>query len=213
MGWNTAANGSGISYSPGNTFTIAASTTLYAQWSPSGATYTVTYDGNGSTGGTVPLDTNSPYAVGSTVTVLDNTGGLVNSGFTFAGWTTATNGGGTIYSPSNTFIIGINTTLYAKWTPIVTVFQYPYAPYNQGKMDPQLTGWPISVAESNYITTKAEYERYPGKEPGGGGTTKWSMVPVTPNTQSGSDGWYHPYHGGNGEADPDQPNTVWTSCW
>jgi len=31
-GWNTIANGSGISYSQGNTFTINANRTLYAQW-------------------------------------------------------------------------------------------------------------------------------------------------------------------------------------
>jgi uncharacterized repeat protein (TIGR02543 family) len=31
-GWNTEANGSGISYSQGNTFTINANTILYAQW-------------------------------------------------------------------------------------------------------------------------------------------------------------------------------------
>ena len=33
-GWNTAANGSGISYSQGNTFIINANTTLYAVWAP-----------------------------------------------------------------------------------------------------------------------------------------------------------------------------------
>lgn len=31
-GWNTAANGSGTQYSPGNTFVISANTILYAQW-------------------------------------------------------------------------------------------------------------------------------------------------------------------------------------
>ena len=31
-GWNTAANGSGLSYSQGDTFTINANTTLYAVW-------------------------------------------------------------------------------------------------------------------------------------------------------------------------------------
>ena len=31
-GWNTQANGSGTSYSQGNTFTINANTTLYAVW-------------------------------------------------------------------------------------------------------------------------------------------------------------------------------------
>ena len=33
-GWNTEANGSGTSYSQGNTFTINANTTFYAQWTP-----------------------------------------------------------------------------------------------------------------------------------------------------------------------------------
>ncbi len=32
--WNTAANGSGIPYNPGATFTITAPVTLHAQWSP-----------------------------------------------------------------------------------------------------------------------------------------------------------------------------------
>ncbi len=64
--WNTAANGTGTSYSSGNTFAIAGHTTLYAQWT---ATYTVIYNGNGNTGGTVPLDGSSPYISGGTVTV------------------------------------------------------------------------------------------------------------------------------------------------
>ena len=33
-GWNTAANGSGTSYSQGNTFAINANTILYSQWTP-----------------------------------------------------------------------------------------------------------------------------------------------------------------------------------
>jgi hypothetical protein len=33
-GWNTAANGSGITYVGGNTFSINANTTLYSQWIP-----------------------------------------------------------------------------------------------------------------------------------------------------------------------------------
>ena len=48
-GWNTAAGGTGTSYAAGATFTISADTTLYAQWTPT--TYTVTYSGNGNTGG------------------------------------------------------------------------------------------------------------------------------------------------------------------
>lgn len=78
-------------------------------------TFSVTYNENSSTGGSVPTDASSPYTTGSTVTVLGNTGTLVKTGFTFDGWNTTAGGGGTDYSPSSTFTISSNTTLYAKW--------------------------------------------------------------------------------------------------
>ena len=54
-GWNTAADGSGTSYDPGNDFTMpAGNTTLYAVWTIN--SYMVNYDGNGSTGGAVPTN-------------------------------------------------------------------------------------------------------------------------------------------------------------
>lgn len=80
----------------------------------------VTYDGNGKTGGTVPTDASSPYAPSSTVTVLGNTGSLVRTGCTFAGWNTAADGSGTTYAAGETFTISANTTLYAKWAATVT---------------------------------------------------------------------------------------------
>ena len=73
-------------------------TTLYAQWTAL-PTYTVTYDGNSSTGGDRPGRRVSPYTTGATVTVLGNTGTLVKTGYTFAGWNTAANGSGTAYAP------------------------------------------------------------------------------------------------------------------
>ncbi len=77
--------------------------------------YSVTYSGNGSTGGSVPADSRSPYAAASTVTVLGNTGNLTNNGFFFGGWNTAANGIGTTYLPGNTFAVTSNTVLYAQW--------------------------------------------------------------------------------------------------
>jgi len=120
-GWNTTANGSGTSYSQGNTFAVNTNTTLYAQWiifSP--PTYTVTYNGNNETSGTVPVDGSSPYLSGSTVTVLGNVGSpvLAKTGFTFSGWNTMANGSGTSYSQGNTFAVNTNTTLYARWTSL-----------------------------------------------------------------------------------------------
>lgn len=81
-------------------------------------TYTVTYDGNGSTGGSVPVD-GSAYAQGEEVTVLGNTRGLVRTGHNFAGWNTAADGSGTDYAADDTFNMGpANVTLYARWTLI-----------------------------------------------------------------------------------------------
>jgi uncharacterized repeat protein (TIGR02543 family) len=42
-GWNTAADGSGTSYDPNDTFNISANTTLYAQWAISVCTPTWSY--------------------------------------------------------------------------------------------------------------------------------------------------------------------------
>lgn len=79
-------------------------------------TYTVTYNGNTNTSGTIPVDSSSPYLTGSTVTVLGNSGTLAKTGYTFAGWNTAANGSGTSYSQGGTFTINANTILYARWT-------------------------------------------------------------------------------------------------
>ena len=87
------------------------------------AAYTVTYEGNGNTGGSVPVDGSSPYASGSNVTVLGNTGSLVKTGYIFNGWNTDAGGNGTAYSAGGTISsIAVNTTLYAQWAPEVTTY-------------------------------------------------------------------------------------------
>jgi hypothetical protein len=45
------------------------------------STYSVIYNGNGATGGSVPTDSTN-YLQGQTVTVLGNTGNLVNGSYT-----------------------------------------------------------------------------------------------------------------------------------
>jgi len=78
--------------------------------------FSVAYDGNGNTGGTLP-DTVDIYATGSTVTVLGNTGALYRPGYSFKGWNSAANGSGTPYVGGDTFVLGsANITLYAQWT-------------------------------------------------------------------------------------------------
>ena len=86
--------------------------------------YTVEYNGNGSTGGSVPEDTNS-YTDSQTVTVLGNTGSLVNPGFSFLCWNTQANDLGSTYYPGQTFVMGTSSIiLYAQWTSLYTVTYY-----------------------------------------------------------------------------------------
>jgi len=50
------------------------------------------------------------------VTVLGNTGNLVKTGYSFAGWNTAANDSGIDHAPASTFAMGTeNVTLFAKW--------------------------------------------------------------------------------------------------
>ncbi len=104
------------------TIAIDANDTPYVAYSDLSANvmslhtaYTVTYDENGSTGGTVPNDS-SLYAEGTSVVVADNTGSLVRTGHMFEQWNTQADGNGTDYAPGDAMLIGsADITLYAKW--------------------------------------------------------------------------------------------------
>lgn len=88
-------------------------------------TYTVTYNGNGNTGGAAPSDTSSPYEPSAEVTVL-GIGDLVKADYQFVEWNTAADGSGTTYQPANTFSMpAANVTLYAIWTLNIIVIQNP----------------------------------------------------------------------------------------
>jgi hypothetical protein len=101
-----------------------ASTTVSGCTFPDGCTlvgydpaaeYTVTYDGNGSTSGTVPTDT-SKYKTTNTVAVSVNT--LTKDNNSFTRWNTKADGTGTSYDPGDKFVMGKeNVVLYAQWLP------------------------------------------------------------------------------------------------
>jgi uncharacterized repeat protein (TIGR02543 family) len=116
-GWNTEADGSGSVRTPGTTFAIGSmSVTLYAQWTAR-STYSVTYDGNGQTSGSAPVDTND-YLSGATATVLGNTGNLAKTGYLFAGWNTRADGTGSARVAGTSFTVrSENVALYAQWRP------------------------------------------------------------------------------------------------
>lgn len=109
-GWNTASDGSGTSYNESDTFSMPGSdVTLYAQWAT-----VVTYDGNGNTSGTVPIDS-TKYYTGDDATVLGQSD-LAKTLNYFNAWNTAADGTGTSYAENDTIAMGTaNVTLYAQW--------------------------------------------------------------------------------------------------
>jgi uncharacterized repeat protein (TIGR02543 family) len=131
-GWNTALDGSETARAVGSTFSMGAEdVTLYAQWTQN-ATYTVTYNGNGSDDGTVPSDSNN-YEQDAEVTVLGNTGNLVMDGYTFSGWNTQENGNGDDRAVGSTFNMGAeDVTLYAQWTVTTCTVTYDGNGSNEG---------------------------------------------------------------------------------
>ncbi|MDR0461057.1 MAG: InlB B-repeat-containing protein [Nitrososphaerota archaeon] len=120
LGWSTNSLASSAQYTQGSTFSIAQNTILYAVWQAI-PKYTVAYNGNGNTGGSVPVDSNSPYTSGATVTVLGNTGNLVKSGYRFLGWNTSSSATVVQYVAGSTFTIVANTLLYAVWKQTFTI--------------------------------------------------------------------------------------------
>jgi uncharacterized repeat protein (TIGR02543 family) len=74
----------------------------------------VTYDGNGSTGGTIPVDPVG-YRKGATVAVMD-AGSLARAGYTFDCWNTAADGSGIACEAGSTMVIDRDDiTLFAQW--------------------------------------------------------------------------------------------------
>ena len=126
-GWNTAADGSGTAYQPQAQFsnltsTNGATVTIYAQWTAN--SYTVAFNGNGSTSGSVD-SINATYGV----VIIIPPNGFTKTGHSFAGWNTAADGSGDPYQiaaeVSNlTSESGATFTLYAQWTPITYALHF-----------------------------------------------------------------------------------------
>ena len=115
-GWNTASNGSGTSYDPGDTLTISTNLTFFAQWTPV-TSVTISFSGNGSESGSAPA--NSSVAVGASFTIPGNSGNLARQGFSFGGWNTQANGLGTPLAAGATITGSTDLTLHAVWSAVI----------------------------------------------------------------------------------------------
>jgi uncharacterized repeat protein (TIGR02543 family) len=116
-GWNSLANGTGISYPVGSNITMNVNKTLYAQWGNS-PIVTVSYDANGASEGSVPA-TPTDYPTGVNVSILGQSS-LTRPGYTFLGWNSSPTGLGSLYAPGYTFT-SKTVTLYAQWAPGSTI--------------------------------------------------------------------------------------------
>ena len=121
--WNTAADGSGVTYQPNYVYSFAAALTLYAQW---GANYTITYHANSADSGTVP-SSQSSYVGSPGLNLGLNPGNLKRTGYRLAGWNTNSSATGTPYAlGASSVTFTESKTLYAQWAP--AVYSVIYAP-------------------------------------------------------------------------------------
>jgi len=157
---------------------VTATTTVMV-----GSALTVTYDGNGNTAGTIPVDPSSPYQSGATVTVLGNTGDLtrINDGGTsyrLTSWNIKADGSGAYYMEGSTFIMGAsNVILYAQWAAYALRDIGPaggYIFYDKG-----------SYSKADFPIVKAAPDPVPITPP----YDTWRYLEAAPSDQSTSAEW------------------------
>lgn len=127
-GWNTLANGTGTSYTDGQSYSFSTSTTLYAQWSAvQGQQSSGSGSGSSSTSSEPvrqPVLTLMPNgAEVSQLTFAANGNAHLSAknferkGYLFKVWNTLPNGKGTTYTSLASVPTDRDTILYAQWIP------------------------------------------------------------------------------------------------
>jgi uncharacterized repeat protein (TIGR02543 family) len=137
LSWNTAADGSGLSYREGVTLAMGSSNlTLYAIWKPN-SSFVVTFDSNYPNGQYL-----TRTQIASNTTALSaNTFSYV--GYTFAGWSGSRSGSVT-YANSANYAFTSTTTLYAIWN---------VTPVNATVVNNTVTGITTKAADLNATLT------------------------------------------------------------
>ncbi len=150
--------------------------TLNAIWTAAASSYSVTYNGNDNTGGSVPTDATS-YNAGDIVTVKGNTGSLVKSGQTFLGWNTADDYTGTFYPADYKFAMPAGAvTLYAVWGTgqvCYTITDFETNNYNQSSnsnkpdgLSKYLYGYQTTIDTDHALTLSSDNSNTKGQNKG-----------------------------------------------
>ena len=107
IGWNTAADGSGANYQPGEDYTANAAVTLYAVWSRT--FFLISYNANGH--GDAPAAQSKEY--GDSVIIA--AAPTAPAGCALVEWNTAADMTVTSYDPADVYTADADLTLYAIW--------------------------------------------------------------------------------------------------
>lgn len=156
-GWSTSnAGNAGIAYNNGATFTRDSNITLYGLYQK---TVTVTYNGNGATGGSTASQTGTAYwapagTINASFTVSNN--GYSRTEYVFSNWLCD----GNYYSPGATISLFSDVTFYAQWRATqLVVYQ---SVINYSNPDYTAVGASVSVSQHNtsYVTISSTHHTY-----------------------------------------------------
>lgn len=125
-GWSASTAGNGeISYNNGAAFTRDSNITLYGMY---GQSITLSYNGNGATGGSNVAQIGTRYHNSGTGAIANpsftlSASGFVRTNYAFAKWA-LNSGSGTQYAVGASITLDANATMYAVWVQNVQEFNY-----------------------------------------------------------------------------------------
>ncbi|MCL2476919.1 InlB B-repeat-containing protein, partial [Candidatus Bathycorpusculum sp.] len=162
--------------------------------------FKVTYNANYPSGaigssGSVPVDDNL-YKFGAIVTVVGNTGDLAVDGWSFLNWQV----GSSSYVAGSSFVITVNTELYAQWIEVSYAISYvldggvnahsnppeyivtelPVKISNPSRTDYSFVGWIVQYADGSTVLSSSNYVIPEGTTGDLQLTARWSSIGVEP---------------------------------
>ena len=180
-GWATSPDGSGARYAPGARWTANGTLTLYAQWTPGQAS--LTYDGNGATGGKTDPQNG---VTDQKVNVRRN--GFTRDGYVFTGWNTQPDGRGQAWAPDAVWTLHGTGVLYARWRGNQQRLNYHGNGNTGGNTESQdgRTGDVLDTRANGFTRDGYEFVEWNTRADGIGdhygkgsnGVAKWTMLPA-----------------------------------
>ena len=191
--WNTQADCKGNAVKPNSEWTLRGSSTLYACWA--GVAQTLTYHGNGATGGNTAAQSGH---TGDELTT--NANGFTRDGYTFVRWDTAKDGSGTAYGEGKNGVgrytmKPAGNDLYAIWqaNPASIRYRDDYGATGSTPDTTGVTGQNVTIARNGFTRPGYTFTGWardrrtdPSLQPGGrytltpGTTTLWAQWKADP---------------------------------